>query len=60
MTVVVTWVDTSDEDEVCTDGLSSDDYEVRLEFESLPSAITAIERDYQDEEYATTTEIDTD
>lgn len=59
VTVVVTWVDTSDEGEVCTDDLSSDEYEVRLEFESLPSAITAIERDYRDDEYMTTEEIDT-
>lgn len=59
VTVVVTWVDTSDEGEGCTDDLSSDEYEVRLEFESLPSAITAIERDYRDGEYTTTEEIDT-
>ncbi|MDL5362446.1 hypothetical protein [Halalkalicoccus sp. NIPERK01] len=57
VTVVVTWA--SDEGGVCTDDISADEYEVRLEFESLPSAITAIERDYRDEEYTTTEEIDT-
>ncbi|WP_336364428.1 hypothetical protein [Halalkalicoccus salilacus] len=58
VTVVVTWVDTSDEGEVCTDDISSDEYEVRLEFKSRPSAITAVERDYLDEEYTATKKID--
>lgn len=59
VTVVATWVDTSEDDEVCTDDISADEYEIRLRFESLPSAITAVERDYRDEEYTTTEEIDT-
>jgi hypothetical protein len=59
VTVIVTWVDTSDEDEVCTDDISSDEYEARLGFESLPSAITATEHDYRNEEHTTTEEIET-
>lgn len=52
--VVVTWEDTSEEGEVCTDDISSDQYEVRLKFESLPSAITVTEHDYRDDDYITT------
>lgn len=59
VTVVVTWVDTSEKGEVCSDDVSADAYELHLEFESLPAAITAVERDYLDEEYTTTEGIET-